>query len=337
MISSVKSLNAYKCGLFSLFLLTLSLVGCSTEEINNNAKDKQQTTTAQNTSTQETSTQSSTSNNKAIKIAFPSRSDSTDLETKAKALAYFLSKDLGQPVEAVVGDETAAVEGLRANQVDVAFLSSRPSLKAEQLASANLYLAEVRPNYSGKFTYNSVFVVPVDSKLQAKTTPKETLEQLRGKKIAFTSPTSGSGFIFPIGELVKEGFVPNRDKLDGFFGQVNYGGNYAKALQTVLKGQAEVAAVSEYALKPPYITEEESKKLRVLHAIPNVPAHGVAIDDDVSPETREKLITAMLKLNQPENNQLLKSLYNSTELVKVEHQKHLQPMRDALKNAGMEP
>jgi phosphonate transport system substrate-binding protein len=118
---------------------------------------------------------------------------------------------------------------------------------------------------------------------------------------------------------------------------VNYGGNYTKALQAVLKGQAEVATVSEYALKPPYITEEEAKKLRILHAISNVPAHGVAIDDDVSAETREKLVTAMLKLNQPENNQLLKNLYNSTELVKVEHQKHLQPMRDALKNAGMEP
>jgi phosphonate transport system substrate-binding protein len=336
MILNKKSFKSLFYGFFSILLLTTGLVGCSTEEANNNAKEKQQTTTAQNTSTQETSTQNS-NNNKALKIAFPSRSDSTDLETKAKAVADFLSKELGTQVEALVGDDTAAVEALRANQVDVAFLSSRPSLKAEQLANANLYLAEVRANYSGKFTYNSVFVVPVDSKLQAKTTPKETLEQLRGKKIAFTSPTSGSGFIFPIGELVKQGFVTNRDKLDGFFGQVNYGGNYAKALQAVLKGQAEVAAVSEYALKPPYITEEEGKKLRILHAIPNVPAHGVAIDDDVSPETREKLVTAMLKLNQPENNQLLKNLYNSTELVKVEHQKHLQPMRDALKNAGMEP
>jgi phosphonate transport system substrate-binding protein len=337
MIAKIKPFNGYLYSFLSLSLLGISLLGCTQEVAKDNAKQEQQSTVAQNTSTQEVGTQANKANNKAIKIAFPSRSDSTDLETKAKAVADFLSKDIGMPVEAVVGDDTAAVEGLRANQVDVAFLSSRPSLKAEQLANANLYLAEVRPNYSGKFTYNSVFVVPVESKLQAKATPKETLGQLKGKKIAFTSPTSGSGFIFPIGELVKEGFVPNRDKLDGFFGQVNYGGNYTKALQAVLKGQAEVATVSEYALKPPYITEEEAKKLRILHAISNVPAHGVAIDDDVSAETREKLVTAMLKLNQPENNQLLKNLYNSTELVKVEHQKHLQPMRDALKNAGMEP
>ena len=58
------------------------------------------------------------------------------------------------PVEALVSDNTAAVEALRANRVDVAFLSSRPALKAEQLANARLYLAEVRPNYSGGYLIN---------------------------------------------------------------------------------------------------------------------------------------------------------------------------------------
>ena len=51
---------------------------------------------------------------------------------------------------------------------------------------------------------------------------------------------------------------------------------------------------------------------------------------------REKLINALLKLNKSENNQLLSSLYNSTELVRVDHNRHLQPVREALKNVGME-
>lgn len=273
----------------------------------------------------------------SLTIIFPSRSDSTDLQTKANAVAAFLSKEIGMPVEALVGDDTAAVEALRADKVDVAFLSSRPALKAEQLANARLYLAEVRSTYSGKYTYNSVFVVPKDSSLKTLTSGKATLEQLRGKKMAFTSPTSGSGFIFPVGEMVKQKLVPNRDRLDSFFGQVNYGGNYTKALQAVLRGQADVATVSEYALNPPYITEAEKNQLRVLYKIPGVPAHGVAIDDDVPTATRDKIITAMLKLNEPQNNQMLRNLYNSTELVKVNHDAHLKPIREALKNAGVEP
>jgi len=271
-----------------------------------------------------------------LRIIFPGRGDATDLQRKANAVVAFLARESGLSLEAVVADETAAVEALRANRADVAFLSSRPALKAEQLAGAKLYLAEIRPNYSGKQTYRSVFVVRQDSPLQSKATTKQSLEQLRGKKMAFTSPTSGSGFIFPVGELVKQGLVPNRDRLNGFFVQVMYGNNYSGALQAVLRGQAEVAAVSEYALYPPYISVEEGKQLRVLAAIPGVPAHGVAIDDDVPVEVRQRLIAALLKLNQPAHIKLLKDLYNSTALVTVDHNRHLNPMREALQRAGIQ-
>jgi len=271
-----------------------------------------------------------------LTIVFPTRSDSTDLQNKANNVAAFLSKELGIPVKAQVGDETAAVEALRANRADVAFLSSRPALKAEQLANSRLYLAEVRKNYSGRYTYNSIFVVPNNSQLKSKNSPKATLEQLRGKTIAFTSPTSGSGFIFPVSELVKQGFVPNRDRLDAFFSKVSYGGNYSKALDAVVRGQADVAVVSEYALFPPYLAAENRDKVRILHKISGVPAHGIVIDDDVPVIIREKLINALLKLNKSDNNQLLTSLYNSTELVRVDHDRHLKPVREALKNVGME-
>ena len=273
---------------------------------------------------------------RTINVVFPSRSDSTDLQTKANAVAAFLSKETGMNVRAQVGDDTAAVEALRANRADVAFLSSRPALKAEQLANAKLYLAEVRQNYSGGYTYDSIFVVPKNSPLGSGQS-KATLGQLKGKKMSFTSPTSGSGFIFPVSQLVKLGFVPNKDRMNGFFGQVSYGGNYSKALQAVLRGQADAAAVSEYAMLPPYITNQERSQLRVLYKISGVPAHGVAIDDDVSSQDRNKLINAMLKLNQSGNNALLRNLYNSTKLVPVNHSTHLAPVRTALQRIGIEP
>jgi phosphonate transport system substrate-binding protein len=271
-----------------------------------------------------------------LKIVFPSRSGATDLETKAKAVTTFLSKELQQPVEAVFGDDTAAVEALRANRADVAFLSSRSALKAKELANASLYLAEVRANYSGGHTYKSIFVVPKSSPLKSGQTV-DTLGQLKGKKISFTSPTSGSGFIFPVAELVQNKLVPNRDRLNSFFAQVTYGGSYDKALQAVLRGQADVAAVSEYTLGAPYITAAEASNLRVLYSIAGVPAHGVVIDDDVNAADRAKLIDAMMKLNQPANNQLFSALYNSTKLVKVDGDAHLKPTRVALQEAGMKP
>ncbi len=271
-----------------------------------------------------------------LTVVFPSRSEATDLQRKTKAVASLISKEMNQPIEAVMGDDTAAVEALRANRADVAFLGSRAALKANQLANASLYLAEVRPNYSGGHTYKSVFVVLKDSALKSGTTP-DTLNQLKGKKISFNSPTSGSGFIFPVGELVSNKLVPDRDRLNSFFGQVSYGGGYDKALQAVLRGQADVATVSEYALGEPHITKAEAQRLRVLYSVPGVPAHGIAIDDDVPAETRNKLVAALMKLNEPAHNELLKSLYNSTELVKIDHDQHLQPMQTALQKANMKP
>jgi phosphonate transport system substrate-binding protein len=264
-----------------------------------------------------------------ITIVFPSRSESSDLQQKADAVVKLLAQESGLNLQAKVAEETVAVESLAANQADVAFLGSRAALKAEKLANAQMYLAEVRSNYSGGHTYNSIFVVPKNS-------PLSDLSSLKGKRIAFTSPTSGSGFIVPVGQLMNAKLVTGKDKLDQFFGKVTYGGSYSKALQAVLRGQADVAAVSEYALFPPHITEAEGKQLRVLSKTAGVPAHGVVIDDDVPPATREKIVESMLKLNSGSNNALLKSLYNSTALVKVNHDQHLAPMAQALKKIGMD-
>lgn len=272
-----------------------------------------------------------------LKIVFASRRDTTDLQNKANQVAKLLSKEIGIPVDAVIGDDTAAVEALRANRADVAFMSGRPALKAEQLAQARMYLAEVRDDYSGGNTYKSIFVVRNDSPLTSKGSIKQTLEQLRGKRMAFTSRTSGSGFIFPVGELVGQGFITSPDRLDTFFKQVTYGDGYSSALQAVLRGQADVAAVSEYALLPPWIAAAEAKQLRILTAVSGVPAHGIVIDDDVPAAMRDKIVNAFLKLNEPANNPLFRSLYNSTKLVKVDHNRHLASLRQALQRAKLDP
>lgn len=274
---------------------------------------------------------------KEVTIAFATRRDTKDLQNKVDQVTAILSKEVGMPVKGITADETASVEALKANRANVAFLSGRAALKAEQLSGAKMYLAEVRADYSGGKTYNSIFVVPEDSSLKTLADPTQTLEQLRGKRMAFTSRSSGSGFIFPVSELVGLKFVDGPDRLEQFFGKVTYGDGYSSALQALLRGQADVAVVSEYALLPPWITAEEGKKLRVLHAVPNVPAHGIVIDDSVPTDLREKLINALLKLNEPENKDLFLSLYNSTELVKVDHEQHLATMRTAIQRAGLKP
>jgi phosphonate transport system substrate-binding protein len=59
----------------------------------------------------------SSSSSPSITLVFPSRSDSTDLQQKADAVAKILSKESGLDIKAKVSDETAAVESLNANQI----------------------------------------------------------------------------------------------------------------------------------------------------------------------------------------------------------------------------
>lgn len=300
-------------------------------------ENSQQPTSQPNTAQTAAPTEVAKAPLKELTIAFATRRDTKDLQSKVDQVSAILSKEIGIPVKAVIGDETASVEALKADRANVAFLSGRAALKADTLAGSKMYLAEVRDDYSGGKTYDSIFVVPENSPLKTLADGTQTLEQLRGKRMAFTSRSSGSGFIFPVSELVGLKFVDGPDRLEQFFGKVTYGDGYSSALQAVLRDQADVAAVSEYALLPPWITAEEGKKLRVLHAVPNVPAHGIVIDDNVPADMREKLINAFLKLNEPENSELFRSLYNSTKLVKVDHEPHLAIMRTAIERAGLKP
>jgi phosphonate transport system substrate-binding protein len=333
LFSSVNLVAA--AGLMSLVVLTACTQNSPQPPSTSNAT--QATPATEPTKVAAPATETAKTPLKEITIAFATRRETKDLQRKADQVAVILSKEIGVPVKAVIADETASVEALNSNRANVAFVSGRAALKAEKLAGAKMYLAEVRADYSGGKTYNSVFVVPVDSPLKTLADPQKTLEQLRDKRMAFTSRSSGSGFIFPVSELVGMKFVDGPDRLEKFFGKVTYGDGYSSALQALLREQADVAVVSEYALLPPWITEEEGKKVRVLHAVPNVPAHGISIDDSVPADQREKLINAFLKLNEPENKELFRSLYNSTELVRVDHEQHLATMRTAIERAGLKP
>ncbi|NET01193.1 MAG: phosphate/phosphite/phosphonate ABC transporter substrate-binding protein [Sphaerospermopsis sp. SIO1G2] len=272
-----------------------------------------------------------------VTMAFPSRKDAPELQNQVKKVTNFLSKELGIKVKGQISSSSAAtVEAMRRNTVDIAFLSSRPAAKAAELANARLHLAEVRPKYSSRYTYCSIFVVRKDSPLQATRSAKANLEQLRGKRIAFTSPTSSSGYLYPMNELVKQRLVSSRDRVKDFFSDVSYGGSYTKAAQAVIRGRADVAAMSEYAQFPPYLSEQEGNQIRVLHRICGVPAHGVVFNDEIPVVWREKIIQALQKLNKPENNKMLRDLYNSTELVRVDHNRHLKLTLEAQKRLGMD-
>lgn len=261
-------------------------------------------------------------------FAFQRQKDPAALKDDADALGKALEASLGTPVDVLIPTSYGAtVQALISGRAHVAYLSSLPFLLAERETDVEILLVEQR---GGKTDYDSVFVVAKDSPIRA-------LADLEGKRMACTSPTSASGYVFPYGFLVEQGLIERGARPDTFFSQTQFAGSYDRALTAVLRGRADVAAVSDYTMEgataDKYLPAAERAKLRVLARVPGVPTHLIAVRSDLPSEFREKIRETLLRLaeEQPER---LKDVYGAAEFV-VPTGDHIASSRAALERTGL--
>lgn len=258
-------------------------------------------------------------------VAFQPQENPEKLSLNAKAMTEFLSAELKMPVKIYLPTNYAAVvEALRGGHAHVAYFSALPYAMAHNLAGVEVVAAEER---DGKTFYNSRWYVRADS-------PIKTLADARGKPAAFTSPTSTSGYLFPFAKLVEEKCIPPRGDPKKFFGQVIFAGGYEQALKALVNGQVEIAAASDYALAR-FLSPDDQKKVRVLTEQGPVPTHCIAVKSDLSAELRQKISDALMKLNEPEHKELLKSVYGAQKLKPVTHDEHIGALKRAIEQTGL--
>lgn len=264
----------------------------------------------------------------SIRFVFQKQKDPVALKASADALKAEMETAMGVKLDVQIPTSYAAsVQALVSGQADVAYLSSLPYLLADAEKPLEILVVELR---EGKPLYDSLFVVPVESELKS-------LDRLAGSRIAFTSPTSASGYVFPYGHLREKGLVKNDPK--DLFGEVLFAGGYDLALQAVLRGQADVATVSAYAFEGPsadkYLSAEERKKLRVLARVPGVPTHLIAARADLDPALKTKLRQTILKLSQ-EKPDLFSDVYGAAAFQAASDETHVDAARTAVEEAGLE-
>lgn len=265
-----------------------------------------------------------------IVFSFQKQKNPDELRKAIEQLKPVLEKEIGKKVEVIVPTSYGvSAQGLISGKVHVSYMDSLPYILASKEAELEILAVEKR---NGRTEYDSLIVVHKDS-------PIKKLADAKGKKMAFTSQTSTSGFLFPVGELVKGKYVKNADNVNSFFSQSVYAGGYDKALAAVANGQADIGAFSDYVLEGTkadlYGTPEIREKVRVLTRISGVPTHLIAAVKSLSPELRAKIQAALLKISQ-ENSQLLSSVYGAAEIVKPAQKNHVEKTMVALKSAGLE-
>ena len=135
---------------------------------------------------------------------------------------------------------------------------------------------------------------------------------------------------------MKQKGLLDKPDAEAFFGKGNvwFGTGYVSAIERVLNGEAEAAAVSYYVLdKDKHLTAEQRAKLKKVTEQGPVPTHVIAIRASIPANDREAIRKAIDTMNEPANATLRDNLFTS-KLVPVDPEKHLGPLRDALKFTG---
>lgn len=260
---------------------------------------------------------------RAIVALKPDKDPEAMLEER-RSSAALLSAALGKPVEVLVPLSGAVInEGLANGTLDVAFVSATDLVNVRRSGAGSLLLAV---EIGGKTTYESYWVSLREKSYQS-------VEDLKGRPIAFASRTSTSGFVVPLYDLHQRGLVSARGRPEEFFGAGNvfYGTGYVSAIERVLRGEAEAAAVSYYVLdEDKHLTSEQRRRLRKVCSQGPVPTHVLAVSHRVSESDRQILKRALLRFNEPAGTALRDRLFVS-RLVEVDEEAHLASLDAALR------
>jgi phosphonate transport system substrate-binding protein len=235
-------------------------------------------------------------------------------------LRAFLEAETELPVRIMIPLSSAVLrEGFRNGTVDIGYINSTAAVRLGDAVDV-LVATEI----DGRSYYESYWLALRDA-------PYESIEALRGKSIAFSSRTSTSGFIVPVASLLKRGQIQPGGSPEDFFGVGNvfYGIGYVSAVERVLDGSVEAAAVSYYVFdEDRHLSAEQRGRLKVVDRQGPVPTHVLAIRSSLSNEAIESLRRAILAFDTKEP-ELSRRLFGAP-LIEVDSAKHLAPAVEAL-------
>lgn len=166
-----------------------------------------------------------------IKLGFLSGENEKDRLTRTEPLKKHLESTLGVKVEIfLAGAYDGVIQALAADQIEFAFLGSSAYAAAYTASEGKVVPLLTTQNKDGSTGYFSIITVRCDSGLKS-------VDDLKGKTLAFADPDSTSGYAVPYYNLVQQGYDP-----ETFFGAVPFSGSHEAGVQGVVNGTFDAAA-----------------------------------------------------------------------------------------------
>jgi phosphonate transport system substrate-binding protein len=252
-------------------------------------------------------------------MAFTPSRDPTALQESADAFVATVTRLSGVPLRAqVASDYAGVIEALRSRRVDLAFVHPVGYVLARREAGCEILVRDI---WEGKTAYKARFYVRESSGIKS-------VEDLRGRTVAFVDPASSSGYIYPMVLLIKRGLVRDRDPKT-FFKDALFAGTHEAALRAVLQGRVDVATTFDLApqvhLKEPALVSQ----LTAIAETPEIPEAGICARPGLPPAALQALKRALLGMKKPEHAAALKGIYDIDGFAEARDADY-DPVRDAL-------
>ena len=243
-------------------------------------------------------------------IAYAPNESTTESADARQGLADDLGAVLGMEVEEIqASDYNAIIEALRTGQADMAYMGSMAVALASERADVEPIVMKAPNGNKDEAIYHSVLITRADND------EINSIEDIKGKTMAFVAPDSTSGNLGPTSDIM-EAFPDedlDSDKLHTngeFFEAVSYSGKHQAGLQAVIKGDVDVVPISDQILASEIANgNAKESDIKIIHSSAAIPAEAIVIGKTVDADLRETLIDF---LTSYDNEQYF------TDVIKVE-------------------
>lgn len=225
-----------------------------------------------------------------IRLAAIPAENSTDLAAGYDPIVAMLEDETGATVEvSQASDYAGVIEGLIADQVDIAFLGSFAYVIATHNDAAITPLGAAIEAEGAAPGYYSLGIAPGDSDI-------DSLEDFAGHSVCFVDPGSTSGFLYPSAGLIEAGVIESGQESDVAAGvEPVYAGAHDASALAVAAGDCEAGFAMQSMVEDtlPAAGDLADGDLKEVWRSPKISGSLFVGNDALGDETLGKLTTLL--------------------------------------------